>query len=263
MNLNSTGGIFYPPGDPDLEFFMGKCIMAPMSSPRIAIIDNAIDHSVYTPVMHWRKHLPEPSDAFEAKAGKLPGLGSQSYTHLILTGSEASIMEREPWVEREKEFVAEAVSRGLSVLASCYGHQLLALALSGPMSVRRCAAPEMGWLPIRIDQDSRLLGAPGEFTAYTLHFDEVINLDENYHILASTELCPVHVIQYKGKPVWGIQSHPEIDFEDGCRLFENLIQKGGSDQAQYRAGLDSAKIDTGMIKRIVSVFLESFKESRY
>jgi GMP synthase-like glutamine amidotransferase len=232
-----------------------------MQSPRIAIIDNAIDHSVYTPVEHWRKHLPEPSEAFCAKAGELPDLGSHKYTHLILTGSEASIMEREPWVEQEKDFVADAVSRGLSVLASCYGHQLLALALSGPKSIRRCSAPEMGWLPIRINRDNRLLGFQSEFYAYTLHFDEVTNLDENYHTLASTEPCPVHVFQRKGKPVWGIQSHPEIDIEDGRRLFENLIQNGGAAQAQYRAGLGSSKIDTGMIRRIVRVFLEPFKET--
>ena len=156
-------------------------------------------------------------------------------------------------------FVAEAVSRGVSVLGSCYGHQLLALALSGPNAVRRCSTPEMGWLPIRIDRGSPLLGPPSQFFAYTLHFDEVTGLDENYHILASTESCPVHVFQLRGKPVWGIQSHPEIDIEDGCTLFENLISKEG-DPAQdlYCAGLAGEKRDTGMIQRIVRVFLEPF-----
>ncbi len=112
-----------------------------MKNIRLAIIDNAMDHSVYTPVEHWRKHLPMEGETFRAPAGEFPDL-QDGYTHLILTGSEASIVEREAWVNIEVDLVQRAASGGLAVLGSCWGHQLLALALSGPENVRRCSEPE-------------------------------------------------------------------------------------------------------------------------
>jgi GMP synthase-like glutamine amidotransferase len=231
-----------------------------MKDMRLAIIDNAIDRSVYTPVAHWRKHLPVPGEVFRAPAGELPDLDS-GYTHLILTGSEASIVDREPWVEKEAALVRKAESRGLAMLGSCWGHQLLALALSGPDHVRRCEVPEMGWLPISLLEESPLLGRGPQFFAYTVHFDEVVGLSADFRVLAATPRCPIHAFQLRDRPIWGVQSHPEIDIADGFLLFQRFMEQGGETAHLFRAALESPQKDSGVIRCIVRTFLTFIPET--
>jgi len=228
--------------------------MGSMNNARIAIIDNALDHSIYTPVEHWRKHLTMESDTFRARDGQFPDL-QDGYTHLILTGSEASIMERESWVDDEVDLVQRAAAGGLAVLGSCWGHQLIALAFAGPENVRRCGEPEMGWLPINIVTDNPLLGKKGRFYAYTVHFDEVVGLGGDFRVLASTPQCPVHAFQLRGRPIWGVQSHPEIDISDGRELFQKFLGQEGPAAALFQAALASPARDSGAIRRILNSFL--------
>jgi hypothetical protein len=67
---------------------------------KVAVLDNSLDPDVYKPVLHWSRWLTEGWTAFRAPEGRFPRL-SDGYTHLILTGSEASIFEREDWVDAE------------------------------------------------------------------------------------------------------------------------------------------------------------------
>ena len=191
-----------------------------------------------------------------AKKGRFPDL-SEGFTHLILTGSEASIMERDLWVYQEVEFVREAVEKNLPVLGSCYGHQLLAIALAGYKYVRRCKKPEIGWIPIKIKMDNHLLGSRGVFYAYTLHFDEVADIDDKFEVLASTEQCRIHAFKLKNKPLWGIQAHPEINVPTGRQLFNNLISLETKMTPYYEEALKSRSRDSNLIYRIIDNFLKS------
>src|SRR4030042_118627 len=180
---------------------------AAKKDPRVASLDNSIAPSVYTPVEHWAAFLQVPFASFRAPEGQLPDL-EKDFTHLILTGSEASIVEREGWVDSEVEFVRDALSRGFPTLGSCYGHQLLVLALCGPAYVRRCSRPETGWRAIAIREKSGLMGGEGVLYAFSSHFDEVVGLDDRFRILASTPDCPVQAFELKGRPGGGMQFLP-------------------------------------------------------
>ena len=221
---------------------------------RVALIDNSIAPSVYKPVEHWARFLQVPFSSFRASDGRLPGL-KEGFTHIILTGSEASIEERDGWVEAEVEFVKEALSRDLPILGSCYGHQLLALALRGPAHVRRCSRPEIGWYPIDIRRASGLLGEKGVTYAFSSHFDEVIDLDEDFRILASTPDCPVQAFELTGRRVWGIQFHPEIDIPAARQFLQNLIDLGVKTSSLFAEALRMEPQDSGLIRRIVRHFL--------
>jgi len=223
---------------------------------KVAIIDNSINPEVYSPVQHWSKYLKVEWETFSAKKGRFPDL-SEGYTHLILTGSEASIMERNLWVYQEVEFIREAVAKNLPVLGSCYGHQLLAIALAGYKYVNRCQKPEIGWIPIKIRMDNHLLGSRGVFYAYTLHFDEVVDLDDTFEVLASTEQCRIHAFKLKNKPLWGMQAHPEINIPAGKQLFNNLISLETKMTPYYEKGLKSRSKDSNLIHRIIVNFLKS------
>ena len=221
---------------------------------RLAIIDNSIHPEVYRPVAHWRSHLAVPFEAFTARDGRWPDPGR--FTHIILTGSEASILEPEVWVEEEAQLVREAVDRGLAILGSCWGHQLLAMALTGPSHVARCARPEIGWIPIRLLVTSGLLGrAREEPYTFSVHFDEVRDLPRSFEVLASSALCPVQAMRLRGRPVWGLQCHPEIDVAAGRELLRNMRDMGFKGQAALAAALASGPRDSDLIRRIVPAFL--------
>lgn len=223
--------------------------------PRVAVIDNSIDPALYKPVDHWRAWL-DVQAAFVARDGDLPDL-RQGFTHLILTGSEASITERESWVEREAELVREAVERGLAILGSCWGHQLIAYALAGPAHVRSCRRPEIGWRPIRILGRDDLLGPAGCAYSFTLHFDEVTALDGRFEVLAETETCAVQAFRVKGRPVWGIQPHPEIDPPSGRELLRGLRERGSKGTEDIEAALRLEARDSRLILPIVRTFLDA------
>jgi GMP synthase-like glutamine amidotransferase len=227
-----------------------------MKSPRkrVAIIDNSIDPSVYKPVEHWREFLDVPAESFRAPACRLPARVGD-FTHLILTGSEASIVERGAWVEDEVGLVRDALRQGLPILGSCYGHQLLALALRGPAHVRRCPRPEIGWFPIEIVEKSDLLGDKGKAFAFSSHFDEVIGLDEDFRVPASTPDCPIQAFELKGRPVWGIQFHPEIDIPAAREFLRSLVDLGSITSALFAEALQQRPRDSRLILRIVRHFL--------
>lgn len=227
---------------------------------RLAIVDNSIHPEIYKPVAHWASHLPVPFEAFTAREGRWPDLGR--FTHLIVTGSEASILAPDPWVAEEVRLVREAVERGLAVLGSCWGHQLLALALAGPGHVARCRRPEIGWVPLRLLQPSELLGPAGEEPyTFSVHFDEVRDLPERFEVLAASALCPVQAMRLRGRPVWGLQCHPEVDIATGRTFLGDLVASGFKGQAALAAALTSEPRDSGLIRRIVPAFLGAFRPS--
>lgn len=230
--------------------------MTTAGRPTVAIVDNSIEPELYRPVEHWSGHLDAPWRAFVARRGEFPD--PAGFSHIILTGSEASILEREPWVETEAAFIRQAVAGGAAVLGSCWGHQLIAFALAGEACVGRCPRPEIGWIPLRLDRASELLGpAGGAPYVFSVHFDEVRDLPPAFEVLASTGACAVHAFRLAARPVWGLQSHPEIDIPTGKAFLEDLVGRGFKGREAMLEALEGEPRDSGLIRRIVRAFLDS------
>lgn len=225
---------------------------------KVAILDNSIDPRVYNPVNHWSKHLDFPWQAFRPQDGEFPDW-SVGFTHVIITGSEASILNRDAWVNDEIELVKEAAKRGLSLLGSCYGHQILTISLAGFRHVRKCVQPEIGWLPIEITQESDLLGRPRTVYAFSSHFDEVADLGEEFKVLSRTEYCAVQAFQWKEKSVWGLQYHPEMDVEEASEYMKKTIRKSDFGRFHYETGMKTVPRDSGLIHRIMRRFIKKTK----
>ncbi|MGC9056945.1 MAG: type 1 glutamine amidotransferase [Candidatus Saccharicenans sp.] len=217
---------------------------------KLAIVDNSLWPEIYNPVKHWTSWIDLPYRAFRAVEGQWPSL-EEGYTHLIITGSEASIVDQDPWVIPEIELIREAVKRGLTILGSCYGHQLLALALAGPKSVRRAAQPEIGWIEIEVLKEDELFGPKSKLFVFSSHYDEVYNLDEKqFEIIARSKKCPVQAFRLKGHKVWGIQAHPEIKPGEARKLLTGMLEKNFSSIDLIKEALSSAGRDSGWIKQI-------------
>jgi len=224
---------------------------------RLAFIDNSIDSSVYNPEEHWKPYFEFEWDSFKATKHQFPDFSKVRYSHLLLTGSEASIVIRDKWAEEEAEVIQEAVERGIPVLGSCYGHQLLAYALFGSSSIRRSTQPEVGWIPVQIIRESRILGKKRQAFSFSVHFDEVVNLNADFHVLVSTERCPVQAFQAKDRPIWGLQIHPEINIQNARTLLKNLIALKLDNTPLFEKALNSKPKDSGLIKQIMEGFLSA------
>jgi GMP synthase-like glutamine amidotransferase len=223
---------------------------------RALILDGTIYPDIYGPTAQWRELLGDvPSDSVHVPSGEhIPDLAG--YTHLVVTGSEASITKPEPWYEREVECVRRAVERGVAVLGSCFGHQILAVALSGAEHAAPSPTPELGWIQVEITADDPLLeGLPSPFWVFASHFDEVPSPPEPWHVLARSERCAVHVMRHGDDPVWGIQAHPEITPEQGRVLLEGFLEKAPEKADLVRAALEGEVRDDLTAPAIVRNFL--------
>jgi GMP synthase-like glutamine amidotransferase len=225
---------------------------------RVLIVDCSIFPDIYRPAEHWRALLGgAPADAVHLPSGEAPP-DLAAYTHVVLTGSEASIVRPEPWYEVEAGLVRRAAAGGKAILGSCFGHQMLALALCGPRHVRASATPELGWAAIdAVGADPLLDGLPDPFHAFVAHFDEVVEPPPPWRVLARSAGCAVQVMRCGDAPIWGVQAHPEIDVGTGRFLLEGLAGKAPERAGIIGRALGEVPRDDGVAGEIVRRFLSS------
>ena len=187
--------------------------------PRLLVLDNSGLPWLFREDRAWFPHF-RGADLVRVNvpSGKpIPPL--EDFTHLLISGSEASILQPKAWFDREADLIRQAVDRGMPVLGSCFGHQMLVLALSGPDHLARSDPPEVGWAQIeRIGSDPLFDELPDPWSTFVFHFGEVIDPPAPWRVLGRTPLCETHVLRYGDRSVWGIQAHPEISSRK-ARLF--------------------------------------------
>jgi GMP synthase-like glutamine amidotransferase len=157
-----------------------------------------------------------------AQTQEMPDLSR--YTHVIISGSEASVVEDNPWDDRLKEIILRTIALEKPLLGICYGHQFLVRTLLGKQSVRRTATPEFGWLKISLSKNPLFAGI-SEGVFMESHYDEVCNLSEDFRVLAVTPRCTVQALQYRDLPVWGVQFHPEYHVEEANEIFDLVKER--------------------------------------
>jgi GMP synthase (glutamine-hydrolysing) len=159
---------------------------------------------------------------------------------LIVLGGAESVyqLDRYPYLRDEISLIQNALAESKPVLGVCLGSQLLAAALGA--QVRRGEHREIGWYPIRLNEeagDDRLMrGLPREFTAMHWHSD-VYNLPTGATALASSDLTQVQAFRY-GANAYGIQFHAEMTRE----ILTALVTEFG--EGLKRVGIDGEAIAT-------------------
>ncbi len=227
---------------------------------RLLIIDNSIDQTIYNPVEHWRQHADCPVDAVRPPVGEFPEQLDR-WSHVIITGSEASILEDYDWIIEECRIVRQLADRQLPVLASCFGHQLVVRAISGKPNVGRCPAPEFGWVEVsgcgpHRSSDPIIGGLPEPFYVFSAHFDEVQPLPEDWERLGASRMCENAVVRWQEGPIWGVQHHPEIGIEQGAALMKTLLEKMPDRKEQVMAGFAPLRRDSLVTGTMVRCLLE-------
>ncbi len=119
---------------------------------------------------------------------------------------------------------------GVPVLGICYGMQAMAQQFGG--RVASAGSSEFGYAQIRtlgsagllhdirdhIDEQGHSL-----LDVWMSHGDKVVELPENFELIAQTDNCPIAGMAHKSKPFFGIQFHPEVTHTlQGMRIFEHF-----------------------------------------
>lgn len=148
----------------------------------------------------------------------LDSIESQEFSHLILSGSEASALEDQPWERPLSSLIESWAPTGKPALGICYGHQFLTKVLLGRRHLRRAKEPELGFRRIKIQNHSLFEGINCP-VFFCFHQDEVFDLPADVEVLAMTDPFSVQAIQIRSNPIFGVQFHPEFY---GCQAEEIL-----------------------------------------
>jgi GMP synthase (glutamine-hydrolysing) len=146
--------------------------------------------------------------------------------------------ETHPWLRAEKRFLRELLDRGTPMLGVCLGSQLVAEAAGG--TVRRAAAPEIGWHEVELTPEGEadeLLGVlPERFESFQYHHYEWL-LPPGGMTLARSEHA-LQAFRLGERPVWGLQFHPEVTEPD----LGSWLDDWQNDPGAIATGLDPEAI---------------------
>jgi GMP synthase (glutamine-hydrolysing) len=178
-------------------------------------------------LVEWLPHeQPPPS---------LDGVGAA-----IVFGADTQVDQEDtvPWLRPEKQFVRELLERGTPLLGVCFGSQLIAEAAGA--EVRQAAEPEIGWHDVELSAAGRadpLLGfLPERFESLQYHHYEWL-LPPGAVELARSARC-LQAFRLEGRPVWGVQFHPEVTESD----YDEWLDDWDDDPGAIATGLDPEAI---------------------
>lgn len=225
---------------------------------RILFLDNAIDGDVYQPLSYWPPLLLFPYDLFRVSAGQWPD-GLNSYSHILITGSAASVLDDTEWMKAEAALIKQAVKSGKVILGSCFGHQMIARSLFGLEAVRRREKLEIGWPDIHILSRDELLGESGStINGFVFHFDEVCNVpQEKATVIARSADCEILAFKLKDRPVWGIQPHFEMGIVEGIQIVDRAQGDDIPDRQYFFNCTEYPPRDSGLIIPLMKTFHET------
>ena len=118
--------------------------------------------------------------------------------------------------EINSKIIIHSIENNKKLLGICYGSEILSLTLGG--TIRKLQSPQKGMEEILIQTKNDLIN--NKIVVFESHGFEISKLPKSLISLASSKNCNHEIIQYKGKPIFGTQFHPEMS-SDG----KNLIIK--------------------------------------
>jgi GMP synthase-like glutamine amidotransferase len=142
---------------------------------------------------------------------------------LIIMGGPMNIYETEqyPWLEAERKFIKEAISKGKTVLGICLGSQFIAESLG--CKVYKNTQKEIGWYPITKSVSGKMSAIfshiPETTTVFHWH-GETFDLPDGAEHIFSSEATQNQAFVYD-KRVVALQCHWEITSDLLRGMIEN------------------------------------------
>jgi GMP synthase (glutamine-hydrolysing) len=183
-----------------------KIIILDFGSQYTQLIARAVrEANVYCEILPFSKPIP-----FD-----------ESIKGVILSGSPFSVNDGNAPQVNVKDLTGKT-----PVLGICYGAQLTAQQFGG--RVEKSNKREYGRAYLHLEKEDALLK---ELTpasqVWMSHGDSILNLPENFELLATTENIPVAAFRQNSngqKPLYGLQFHPEVYHSiEGKKILNNFL----------------------------------------
>ncbi|MEJ2222386.1 MAG: type 1 glutamine amidotransferase [Desulfobacterales bacterium] len=225
---------------------------------RILFLDNSLSDDRYHPLLYWESLLLFPYEVFRVSSGDLPQ-ELDSYSHILISGSAASVLDDTDWMQAEVALIQNAVNKGKVILGSCFGHQIIARALFGMDAVRKREKPEIGWPDIQIVASDSLFGESGRtIHTFIFHYDEVGTVpEEKATIIARSKDCGILAFKIKGRPVWGVQPHFEMGIVQSLRYLDIVKGPPVPDKQIFFSDDQNMPKDSGWVIPLMKRFHET------
>jgi len=181
---------------------------------KIAILECHPNRADYILQLIRNVNSSTKAKTFETYNKKFP---DNSFDGYIITGGMPSLLNKRKYPHlKDLVKITKLLSKNKPMLGICLGHQIIAETFGG--KIKEAEKLEVGFRRITLlKQNDLLRGLPKIFYAFNYHWDFVSRLPENFEKYAKSDLCKIHSIKHKTKPIYGIQFHPE---------FNNIVAKG-------------------------------------
>lgn len=141
---------------------------------------------------------------------------------MILTGGPASV-----YAPGAPHCDPKIFELGIPVLGICYGMQLACHFLGG--KVQPAASREYGRAHLHVVEHTSggpdlFKNFPDDAIVWMSHGDQVHTVNGEWVPLAKTDTCPLAAVRHQGRPVYGIQFHPEVSHTpQGSTVLHNFL----------------------------------------
>lgn len=136
---------------------------------------------------------------------------------LVISGAPILLTETDP-----RPFLAALkflLTREKPVLGICFGHQVLGMLYGA--EINPCEAART-WLDIELLNTHPLLHGLSNPTRMMQDHTEHISLPPHFQLLGHSAISPVEAMAHEGKPLYGLQFHPEVSDDAGAVLLDNF-----------------------------------------
>ena len=191
---------------------------------------------------------------YSAYANQLPANVDECDVYLS-TGSKHSVNDDLPWVTELIDFIAKLHKQKKKFIGICFGHQLIAKALGGEVSVS-----DKGWgVGVAFNQVQQLqpwmqsnhTAGANSLDIVVSHKEQISKLPTICKVIAGNKFCPQFMIQVD-QHFLGIQGHPEFSKQYSKSLINtrlNIIEPNRVREAfcSLNAEVDDLKMASWML----------------
>ena len=158
---------------------------------------------------------------------------------VIVGGSgDFSVTGNHVWLPNFVKTLGDIASNGFPTFASCFGFQVMNLALGGKVETDNKGLEVGSHFVERLpdsEGDPLFHDLPTTFVAQQGHADRAMVLPQGVSHMASSERCPYQAIKVNGVPVYATQFHPELTASENKRrflqYFDHYIEAVGKEES--------------------------------